>query len=988
MNDKIRPGFTLRHTLRGHEEKIMRIAWSPDGNILASPSYDHIVRLWDVQTGQHLKTLAGHSNSVISVAWSPDGRVLASGSFDGTIRLWDTRTGQLQQALTAHSEYIYGVAWSPDGRFLASCSYDNTIRIWDAQTRKRLQTLLGHSNYVNNIVWSPNGHFLASSSHDSTIRLWDAQTGQHLRTLAGHDWHVISIAWSPNGEVLASASYDMTIRLWDTRTGQQLDIIEGHTSIVTCVSPSVDGRFLASKSDDGTVRIWRTDTWETVAILEEPASGYWASSLAFHPSAPILGTLGEMDMVIHIWELDIATVLRNVPVTPSIRYTNAKVVLVGDSGVGKSGLGLALTGQPFAPTESTHGRHVWPFDSQEVKRYVKVRETRETLLWDLAGQTGYRIIHQLHLNEVAVALLVFDAHSETNPLAGVDHWVRALRMAQRAQGSSALPMKKFLVAARIDRGGKKISHERIDALMQELGFDEYFETSAKEGMNIALLTESIKDAIDWEILPKVTSTDLFQHIKAFLVAEKGTGRSLSTIDDLYHLFLRSKDAPSETEELRAQFETCIRLVESKGLIQQLSFGNLVLLQPELLDAYASALINAVRDEPDGLGSISEEKVKAGEFFIPKGERIADREQEKLLLIAMVEDLLRYEIALREQGDDGAYLIFPSQSTRENPDLPDPEGKAVIFGFEGPVQNIYASLAVRLSHSGLFTRKELWKNAVTYTTKVGGTYGMFLHNLGEGRAELILFFDQTAREETCFHFEEYVKTHLQRRALAETLKRRRIFVCPQCGTPLHDLHVTKRRSRHFDWILCNVCDTKVSLLDREERLAVAPSPRFLEMDQAADSQRDREVAKSTVQGKVATGDFDVFLCHNGKDKPEVKKVGEQLKEHGILPWLDEWELRPGLPWQRLLEEQIGQIKSAAVFIGKDGIGPWEQMELEAFLREFVNRGVPVIPVILANAPKEPKLPIFLRSMTWVDFRKKEPDSLKRLIWGITGEREHD
>ena len=114
----------------------------------------------------------------------------------------------------------------------------------------------------------------------------------------------------------------------------------------------------------------------------------------------------------------------------------------------------------------------------------------------------------------------------------------------------------------------------------------------------------------------------------------------------------------------------------------------------------------------------------------------------------------------------------------------------------------------------------------------------------------------------------------------------------------------------------------------------------------------------------------------------------MKEHGILPWLDEWELRPGLPWQRLLEEQIGQIKSAAVFIGKDGIGPWEQMELEAFLREFVNRGVPVIPVILANAPKEPKLPIFLRSMTWVDFRKKEPDSLKRLIWGITGEREHD
>src|SRR5205823_12565152 len=98
------------------------------------------------------------------------------------------------------------------------------------------------------------------------------------------------------------------------------------------------------------------------------------------------------------------------------------------------------------------------------------------------------------------------------------------------------------------------------------------------------------------------------------------------------------------------------------------------------------------------------------------ERIADTEQEKLLLIAMVEDLLRYEIALREQTDERAYLIFPSQSTRENPNLPEPEGKAAVFSFEGPVLNVYATLAVRLSHSGLFKMKELWKNATTYTVK--------------------------------------------------------------------------------------------------------------------------------------------------------------------------------------------------------------------------------------------------------------------------------
>ena len=132
-------------------------------------------------------------------------------------------------------------------------------------------------------------------------------------------------------------------------------------------------------------------------------------------------------------------------------------------------------------------------------------------------------------------------------------------------------------------------------------------------------------------------------------------------------------------------------------------------------------------------------------------------------------------------------------------------------------------------------------------------------------------------------------------------------------------------------------------------------------------------------------FDVFLCHNGQDKPAVKQIGEQLKHHGILPWLDEWELRPGLPWQRLLEEQIEQIKAAAVFVGKDGIGPWQRQELDAFLREFVRRGCPVIPVVLSDAPQKPALPMFLKAMTWVDFRIQDSDPMQRLLWGITGRR---
>jgi len=133
------------------------------------------------------------------------------------------------------------------------------------------------------------------------------------------------------------------------------------------------------------------------------------------------------------------------------------------------------------------------------------------------------------------------------------------------------------------------------------------------------------------------------------------------------------------------------------------------------------------------------------------------------------------------------------------------------------------------------------------------------------------------------------------------------------------------------------------------------------------------------------DYDVFLCHNSEDKIAVKQIGERLIEKRIVPWLDEWDLRPGLPWQKTLEEQIQKIKSAAVFVGESGFGPWQDMELDAFLREFMARRCPVIPVILSTCENLPQLPTFFRGITWVDFRKTAPEPMGRLIWGITGKR---
>ncbi len=144
-------------------------------------------------------------------------------------------------------------------------------------------------------------------------------------------------------------------------------------------------------------------------------------------------------------------------------------------------------------------------------------------------------------------------------------------------------------------------------------------------------------------------------------------------------------------------------------------------------------------------------------------------------------------------------------------------------------------------------------------------------------------------------------------------------------------------------------------------------------------------RSTSEDKIAKGQYDIFLCYKSEDKRAVKDIGNQLRDWGITPWLDMWDIPPGRPWQREIEKQIETIPSAAVFVGQAGIGPWQQLEIEAFLREFVSRGCPVIPVLLPDAHDKPKLPPFLEGMQWVDFRRSDPNPMEQLLWGITGKR---
>lgn len=134
-------------------------------------------------------------------------------------------------------------------------------------------------------------------------------------------------------------------------------------------------------------------------------------------------------------------------------------------------------------------------------------------------------------------------------------------------------------------------------------------------------------------------------------------------------------------------------------------------------------------------------------------------------------------------------------------------------------------------------------------------------------------------------------------------------------------------------------------------------------------------------------FDVFLSYNSKDQPTVLQLAEALKQRGLRVWLDEWELVPGRPFQEALAAIIQTTLSAAVLVGEDGLGPWEIPEMRSCLNQFVRRRLPVIPVLLPSARKQPDLPLFLQEFIWVDLRADglSDTNLDRLEWGITGKK---
>lgn len=248
---------------------INRLAWSPDGHLIATATGINRVTIWNWEKGALARSYPTSHQWVNDVSWSKTNwlAAAASGPQAGSVEIWKyLGDGPVVTLQRPHG--IRSASWSPDGTMLAFSGHTSVVEIWNPFAHRRV----GQYSYpalgllgMNRVRWSTTGTLLACATDDGTVHVWEALTG-HLKTIYhGHQLRTIDLDWSPDGRYIASAGEDKTVRVWEALTGHTIQIYQGHTDAVEGVNWSLQGGAIASGGLDQTAHIWEAFTGKLVA---------------------------------------------------------------------------------------------------------------------------------------------------------------------------------------------------------------------------------------------------------------------------------------------------------------------------------------------------------------------------------------------------------------------------------------------------------------------------------------------------------------------------------------------------------------------------------------------------------------------------------------------------------------------------------------------------------------------------------------------------
>jgi WD40 repeat protein len=225
-------GQEPKAAFRVSADRLLDVAFSPDGKTLAVATAGGGVQLWETLTGGRRAAFGDPTSPADAVAFRPDGNLLASGGADKAVRLWDLATGRARAVLRGHKGTVWSVAFSPSGRLLASAGGDRVVKLWDVAACRERATLKGHLGPVRGLAFAPDGKTLASCATESvlrwraygslvavessgTVRLWEVATGRQTAVLRRPSYMLVSVSFSPDGRRLACSSRSKGGWVWD-----------------------------------------------------------------------------------------------------------------------------------------------------------------------------------------------------------------------------------------------------------------------------------------------------------------------------------------------------------------------------------------------------------------------------------------------------------------------------------------------------------------------------------------------------------------------------------------------------------------------------------------------------------------------------------------------------------------------------------------------------------------------------------------------------
>jgi WD40 repeat protein len=271
----LQPLLGEARVLEAHNGWVGSVAFSPDGKRALSTGQDRTLNLWDASTGLRLRRIQAPS-VVGCAAFTPDGRGIVTGSswpvavelpggglppgeWDSVVRLWDVESGQQVRTFEGHRDAVRSVAFGPHGGQVLSASDDGTMRLWDVASGLEVHRIKGYRSRMLSIAVSPDGRQALSGHEDGSVRLWDLDNEEEVRRMEGHRLEVSAVAFAPDGRMAFSGSYDGTVRWWDTKMGRQLGIGRGAVHGLRAVlglAVSRDGRTVLAGGDRGVVQRW------------------------------------------------------------------------------------------------------------------------------------------------------------------------------------------------------------------------------------------------------------------------------------------------------------------------------------------------------------------------------------------------------------------------------------------------------------------------------------------------------------------------------------------------------------------------------------------------------------------------------------------------------------------------------------------------------------------------------------------------------------